>query len=116
MASYSEKLRDPRWQRKRLEILSRADFKCERCSDDTVCLHVHHREYRPNADPWDYSNDELQCVCENCHSKEHGITRSGLRTKAAKISWPPGLAEAFAAKKEARRQRNLEVARKLGWR
>jgi len=27
--TYSEKLKDPRWQKKRLEILSRDNFTCE---------------------------------------------------------------------------------------
>lgn len=32
-SDYSQKLLDPRWQRKRLEILQRDDFTCQVCSD-----------------------------------------------------------------------------------
>lgn len=71
MASYSEKLRDPRWQRVRLEIMQRAQFRCERCSDGASTLNVHHVVYRPGADPWDYPDDDLACLCERCHQEEH---------------------------------------------
>ncbi len=30
---YWQKLQDPRWQRKRLEILNRAGWKCEKCGN-----------------------------------------------------------------------------------
>lgn len=33
MRSYLEKLRDPRWQRRRLEVFERAHFQCEACHD-----------------------------------------------------------------------------------
>ena len=39
---YVEKLKDPRWQRKRLEILQRDDWKCYWCKDDKTTLNVHH--------------------------------------------------------------------------
>lgn len=71
MKSYSEKLRDPRWQRRRLEIMHLADFKCERCGDGSMPLNVHHVVYRSGADPWDYSEDDLTCLCEPCHELEH---------------------------------------------
>ena len=67
MKTYSELLKDPRWQRRRLEILERARFCCEECEDDTSTLHVHHRSYRKGAMPWEYRDDELQCLCEGCH-------------------------------------------------
>ncbi len=69
--SYSELLRDPRWQRRRLEILNRANFACERCHDKTQTLHVHHKLNRKGAAPWDYSDSELQALCETCHESEH---------------------------------------------
>ena len=43
--SYYEKLLDPRWQKKRLEILNRDEFKCRSCGDDKSTLHVHHGYY-----------------------------------------------------------------------
>ena len=73
---YSERLKDPRWQRKRLEIMQRADFKCEHCLDGHSTLHVHHRRYIAGRDPWDYQNCDLAALCENCHGAAH--ERRGL--------------------------------------
>ncbi len=38
---YSEKLKDPRWQKKRLEIFQRDEFHCQQCGDgeNTLCVH-----------------------------------------------------------------------------
>lgn len=65
--SYFEKLKDPRWQRKRLEIMQRADFRCECCLDADQPLQIHHGLYRWNVEPWDAPNDTLWCLCEGCH-------------------------------------------------
>lgn len=65
--SYSELLKDPRWQRRRLEVFERAGFTCEDCDAADKTLHAHHCLYRPNCDPWDYPLDELRCLCEVCH-------------------------------------------------
>ena len=71
MSAYWEKLKDPRWQRRRLEIMQRADFSCEECAAKTKTLNVHHKIYRKGADPWDYIDDELACLCEDCHEQWH---------------------------------------------
>ena len=68
--SYAEKLTDPRWQRKRLEVFYRDKFTCQACGDYTKTLHVHHLIYKTNAAPWDYLDEELQTVCEDCHRGE----------------------------------------------
>jgi len=65
--SYYEKLLDPRWQKKRLEILSRDDFKCLQCGDGSSTLHVHHGYYERGLDPWEYDNDTLHTLCDDCH-------------------------------------------------
>lgn len=70
MATYAEKLKDPRWQRKRLEILQRDDFTCVACGDKEEALHVHHGFYRRNCEPWDYPSESLWTLCEACHEEE----------------------------------------------
>jgi len=68
--TYAEKLKDPRWQRRRLEILNRSDFTCEDpgCGTKTETLHVHHLDYLPNAEPWEYPDEYLMVLCESCHT------------------------------------------------
>ena len=67
---YIEKLKDPRWQKKRLEILNRDEWYCQKCFDNETTLNVHHRYYLPKTDPWDYPESALIALCENCHSEE----------------------------------------------
>lgn len=68
--NYSDKLKDPRWQRKRLEIFQRDGFKCVVCKNDTITLHVHHKRYN-GKNPWDINNEFLVTVCEICHGRQH---------------------------------------------
>ena len=90
--TYQEKLKDPRWQKKRLEILERDEWLCQNCMDDERTLHVHHTRYSA-GDPWDCPDDYLITLCESCHMVEEsdknfdfyslvsdtGITRKHLK-------------------------------------
>ena len=69
--TYFEKLKDPRWQKKRLEVLEQGDWSCEQCGDTDSTLHVHHRQYFKGRDPWDYEVGQLTVLCEGCHSSTH---------------------------------------------
>ncbi len=68
--TYSEKLKDPRWQKLRLEVMQRANFTCEKCWDTETTLHVHHAYYVTGRNPWEYPADTLSCLCKNCHKSE----------------------------------------------
>jgi len=67
--TYAEKLKDPRWQKKRLEIFQRDNFRCMECFSDTKTLQVHHKAYK-GKDPWDTPNELLITYCERCHQNE----------------------------------------------
>lgn len=69
---YSEKLKDPRWQKKRLEVMEQAGWMCQICGDSDRELHVHHPRYEKGREPWDYKN--LICACHSCHERIHGKT------------------------------------------
>jgi len=62
---YAEKLKDPRWQKKRLEVLERAGWECEWCGNGKLTLHVHHLRYA--AEPWEAKDEDLECLCAYCH-------------------------------------------------
>jgi hypothetical protein len=68
--TYTEQLKHPKWQKRRLEILNRANFKCESCDDAEKTLHVHHKRYRKGAMAWEYDDSELTALCEDCHANE----------------------------------------------
>jgi hypothetical protein len=71
--AYSEKLKDPRWQKKRLEVFQRDEFTCQKCFDDenNLPLAVHHRHYEKGKEPWEYSLDSLVTLCQDCHQEEY---------------------------------------------
>jgi hypothetical protein len=69
--SYSELLRDPRWQKTRLKIMERDKFQCQRCGSAEKTLNVHHKKYIKNRAPWDYTDDFLVTLCEDCHKVKH---------------------------------------------
>lgn len=60
---YLEKLKDPRWQKKRLEIFERDNWTCKSCNDRNSTLNVHHLIYHRDLEPWEYPN-------EDCHNEE----------------------------------------------
>jgi len=64
--TYAEKLQDPRWQKKRLEVLERDNWTCQLCGDTETTLHIHHEKYSKN--PWDSHLNDLICYCKHCHS------------------------------------------------
>jgi hypothetical protein len=71
MKTYSEKLKDPRWQRKRLEIMQRDLWMCAICCDPSKMLAVHHRYYIKGREPWEYPNWSLKTLCPSCHECDH---------------------------------------------
>lgn len=75
-SNYAALLRDPRWQRKRLEIMSRDCFQCVECGDSKSFLNVHHFDYWPGVDPWEYPDNWLSTLCESCHSEKTEISRA----------------------------------------
>jgi hypothetical protein len=76
--TYAQKLKDPRWQKRRLHILEQRGWKCERCRDDKTTLHVHHKKYR--GQPWEALDNDLEVLCEPCHSGKHGKALNPLKT------------------------------------
>lgn len=67
--TYSEKLKDPRWQKMRLKVMNRDKFRCKLCKDDTTTLNVHHLSYEGGCEPWEYPLSNFETLCEHCHSE-----------------------------------------------
>lgn len=84
--TYAERLKDPRWQRKRLEILNRDNFTCQECGSPDKTLHVHHRRYQHGMSPWEYPKNELVTLCEDCHARETERDQR-LNRVFAEIKW-----------------------------
>ncbi len=71
--TYAEKLSNPLWQRKRLEVFNRDNFACTNCGRNNLTLHIHHIKYLKGADPWEYENHFLTTLCKVCHKNEHEV-------------------------------------------
>lgn len=85
--TYKEKLRLPQWQRKRLQILNRDNFCCVCCGRADINVQVHHIIYA-RRDPWDYPDELLQTLCEECHGERQELTdkaANALRIALAKV-------------------------------
>ena len=70
---YHDQLKHPEWQKKRLEVMEYCGFECQLCGDKDTQLNVHHPFYRRGAMIWQYTKEELQCLCEKCHKEAHAI-------------------------------------------
>jgi hypothetical protein len=68
---YSQLLKDPRWQKLRLQVFERDKFTCQSCFSEAKTLAVHHKYYRhPRPRPWEYKLHELMTLCEECHARD----------------------------------------------
>lgn len=77
--TYKEQLLDPRWQRKKSEILTRDNFRCNDCGSDEKTLHVHHKMYIRNCYAWEYKDDNFETLCKDCHAKRHNKHQEPVR-------------------------------------
>ncbi len=85
--TYSEKLKNPLWQRKRLEVLNRDNFTCQICKSTDKNLQVHHRHYLTAREPWDYPNELLVTLCYECHKKEEELELTAKEAINALHTW-----------------------------
>ena len=76
--AYGATLFDPRWKEKRKLILERDRNSCVICGSHQK-LQVHHRQYHFSRsrntfkNPWEYIDELMITLCENCHQKGHRI-------------------------------------------
>lgn len=73
--TYREQLKHPNWQRRRLERLNASDWECQDCGSKETTLHVHHKRYVRGRMAWEYSDEELMVLCEECHEVAHSVER-----------------------------------------
>jgi len=76
--AYLAKLRDPRWQKLRLQVLERDRWECSSCGARHKTLHVHHVAYARSGNPWDAVPGVLVTLCSDCHELEPERFRDAL--------------------------------------
>lgn len=90
--TYAEKLKDPRWQKKRLLICERDGWKCRNCDDASKTLHVHHCHY-VKGNPWDTPDELLLTLCASCHDARQVVEEEGKYALAQIFAHLEGAAE-----------------------
>lgn len=86
MNDYKDQYKDPRWQKKRLEIMERDGFACRFCESKDKMLNVHHTDYQKGKKIYDYPNHWLITLCEDCHKDLHfhiGLVKRSITTKGS---------------------------------
>lgn len=78
--NFFDQYKDPRWQKKRLEIMQRDEFICRECGSDNSELNVHHRFYDKELKIWEYNNEDLITYCNDCHNQTHDLLNSIKQT------------------------------------
>jgi len=69
--SYRLQYQTREWSEKREGIINRDNYKCVKCGNSNVILHVHHKKYIKGRKVWEYPDDALETLCERCHEKYH---------------------------------------------
>lgn len=67
---YAEILKNPQWQKMRLQIMKRDNFTCRFCGNNQRELQVHHTLYYKGFKPWEYPERYYITLCSTCHNKE----------------------------------------------
>ena len=86
----SNKFEDPRWERKKLHVIRLRGNACEVCGN-TRHLRVHHLLYAKSVNPWEYPDDQYQCICEPCVHERKPLVEAAvdnLRLMLAKLPTP----------------------------
>ena len=86
--TYSQKLRDIRWQRKRLKILERDGWKCQSCGSSDKNIQVHLLHYA-KLDPWDYPDNACQTLCDECKQERWKIIDAAVERLRVDIRFVP---------------------------
>lgn len=59
--------------------MTRDNFSCKQCGRsalDGTILNVHHIKYKRGAKPWEYADEDLITLCEECHHATHEQKKS----------------------------------------
>ncbi len=85
MATYLEKLRDPRWIERANQIKLRDENRCRDCGRADQTLNVHHDYYETGHEPWDYPDSALLTLCRDCHEARHQLEKEFARWRS--LAW-----------------------------
>jgi len=112
MADFADKFEDPRWKRKRDDLLSRRNYECEDCGELHRDAQVHICYYTKGRKLWEYPDRAYKCYCPR-----HRIMRQRVEDDLKEILADFSIDELdslhlalkeFAAIRNGRRERVME--------
>ncbi len=71
IVEFFQQYQHPEWQKKRLQVLERAGWKCEQCGEADKQMHVHHKRYIKGRKVWEYDLENFEALCGACHEDNH---------------------------------------------
>lgn len=74
-SEYKAYLKSHKWKTKRLKVLNRAKFRCERCKKRQA-REIHHLTYE---NIFNEPLEDLQALCTRCHRQAHGLSVKSVR-------------------------------------
>lgn len=76
--NYKEEYSTNEWQRKSGNKKHLDDYTCQICGSKKKQVHVHHHFYIEGRHLWEYPDETLITLCEDCHAKEHKFDNQEL--------------------------------------
>lgn len=78
--------KDKRWKALQAKIFERDCWCCVSCGDAQSKLFVHLKTFYPGKKPWEYPENELVSLCEDCLAEERQLLGTALKclTEAAR--------------------------------
>ena len=70
---YKEQLNSNEWKILSKRIKEKNNWECENCQCSERQLHVHHIKYIQGRKAWEYNDNLLMCLCDDCHSFMHEL-------------------------------------------
>jgi len=70
LKKYEEK---KQWELLQLKICERDDWTCVNCGQSDCYLYIHFKIFEPNKKPWEYPEDSLVSLCEDCFAEERKL-------------------------------------------
>ena len=93
--SYEKQLNDNNWIQKVEEI--KGIYKiCQICRTSNN-LQVHHTKYIEGRKAWEYENEDLQLVCEKCHTEIHVSEEIPVYDKDGNLKYHTGFENLMVA-------------------
>ena len=69
--TYQQQLNHPKWIELTKKMKEKEGWKCQKCSAVDKPLHLHHSCYVKGRLIWEYAEELLKVLCEDCHKYLH---------------------------------------------